>query len=672
MNQNNTHITSSFLSDNETSIDLLSNEAIAITIIGLLLDHPDRPVTIGVHGDWGAGKSSLLEMIETDLAKEKDVLCLKFNGWRFQGFEDAKIALLEGIVTGLLEKRPALTKATEKVKSVFKRIDWLKVARSAGGLAITAFTGIPTFSQVQTLVSTINTIFRNPAIQPSREKIDAFINEAQSLIKPESQSKNVPEEIDEFRKAFDELLREAKIKRLIVLIDDLDRCLPNTAIETLEAIRLFVFTSKTAFVIAADESMIEYAVRRHFPDLPETTRSQTYARNYLEKLIQVPFRIPALGVAETRIYVTLLLIGAVLGEEDPDFINLINAARELMKRPWIGGVIDTSLINTILNSKAEKVQPALFLSDQFGPILASGTNGNPRQIKRFLNTMMLRKRIADARGYGDEVVLPVLAKLMLAERFIPRLFEQIAFRAIPSQNGICDELKMLETEALSQSSVTLSKDQKETEDSSAKDIEKLPMQPDDEKEIKNTLFEQWIVDQKIVEWAKIQPSLAGIDLRPYFFVTKDRKDYFGIPTVLGYLASIADNLFGQKIVLQGKESDLKKLTPQEAAQVFDVVRSRMVSSGAFETEPDGVAGLNVLVKAHPTLQPIYLDFLEGLPTDKLGVWVVRGWGGVFTQPENIQRFNRLIQRWAIVENNSVLKSAAEGAVSIMQSSKRGK
>ncbi len=127
------------LTDNETKIDLLNNEAIAATIIKLLRDRPDQPVTVGVHGDWGAGKSSVLEMIEAGFEGEAKVLCLKFNGWRFQGFEDAKIALIEGIVTGLIEKRPALTAAAETVKDVFRRIDWLKVAKKAGGLAFTAF-----------------------------------------------------------------------------------------------------------------------------------------------------------------------------------------------------------------------------------------------------------------------------------------------------------------------------------------------------------------------------------------------------------------------------------------------------------------------------------------------------------------------------------------------------
>jgi len=88
------------LTDNETRVDLLNNEAIATTIIALLREQPTRPITIGVHGDWGAGKSSILEMIEAGLDGKDDTLCLKFNGWRFQGFEDAKIALIEGIVTG--------------------------------------------------------------------------------------------------------------------------------------------------------------------------------------------------------------------------------------------------------------------------------------------------------------------------------------------------------------------------------------------------------------------------------------------------------------------------------------------------------------------------------------------------------------------------------------------
>ena len=120
-----------FLSDHETSIDLINNSGIAETIVGLLRERPDRPVTIGVHGDWGAGKSSILEMISSDLNGQLGVVCIKFNGWRLQGFEDAKIVLIEAIIDGLLEARPTLTKVIDGVKDLTQRLDWLKAAKKA-------------------------------------------------------------------------------------------------------------------------------------------------------------------------------------------------------------------------------------------------------------------------------------------------------------------------------------------------------------------------------------------------------------------------------------------------------------------------------------------------------------------------------------------------------------
>src|SRR3984893_14534978 len=165
------------LTDNETKVDLLNNEAIAKTIIELLREKPERAVTIGIHGDWGAGKSSVLEMIEANLEADDRVLCLKFNGWRFQGFEDAKIALIEGIVTGLIEKRPLLTKATEAVKDIFRRLDWLKVAKKAGGLAFTAFTGIPTPDQIQAIVGTLEGFLADPAKLATKDNVTAAIDD---------------------------------------------------------------------------------------------------------------------------------------------------------------------------------------------------------------------------------------------------------------------------------------------------------------------------------------------------------------------------------------------------------------------------------------------------------------------------------------------------------------
>lgn len=643
------------LADNETRVDLLNNEAIASTIIELLKHRPDKPVTVGVHGDWGAGKSSVLEMIEAGFEREPKVLCLKFNGWRFQGFEDAKIALIEGIVTGLVEKRPFLTKAAEEVKSIFRRIDWLKVAKKGGGLAFTAATGIPSPDLIHGAIAAIQGLIADPTKLATKENAIGALGEVMGLLKPKdgTETTNVPEEINAFRKAFDDLLAKAGVDQLIVLIDDLDRCLPDTAVDTLEAVRLFVFTARTAFVVAADEAMIEYSVRKHFPDLPDTTGPQSYARNYLEKLIQVPFRIPSLGDTETRIYVTLLLVGAELGDDDPEFSALIAAARELLKRPWLGGTLDAQTVRKALGEKAGRASNAMVLSEQIGPILASGTQGNPRQIKRFLNALMLRQRTAEARGFGDEVKLPVLAKLMLAERFLPRLFEQIALAAIAG-DGKCAELSTLET-SLIEPEPAKSLQSAKSQDS------KAPTKLDVVKATENVLLAEWISSPAIKAWAAVPTKVGAEDLRPYLFVAKDRKDYFGATSVLGHLTVVVEQLFGAKMAVQALEGELKRLAPPEAAQVFEAVRARLMGAGEFATEPAGAAGMAVLAKAHPTLQGSLVDFLEALPMEKLGPWACSGWGGTLRDDRETQRFDKLLGAWS-KEGGPMLKSAAAGTL----------
>src|SRR6185436_19725884 len=132
-----------FISDNETAVDLLYYEAIAKTIVGLINESAEDPMSIGIHGDWGAGKSSILLMTEKAFSDCSDILCLRFNGWQFQGFEDAKAALLEKIVIELRDARPEVEKVKEKAKDLLKRIDYLKLGKKALPWAFTVATGIP-------------------------------------------------------------------------------------------------------------------------------------------------------------------------------------------------------------------------------------------------------------------------------------------------------------------------------------------------------------------------------------------------------------------------------------------------------------------------------------------------------------------------------------------------
>lgn len=72
-----------YFNDNETAVDLLQYEPIAKSVVALVKSAGTSPISIGLHGDWGAGKSSVLAMVQSHLSGEKKILCLRFNGWAF-------------------------------------------------------------------------------------------------------------------------------------------------------------------------------------------------------------------------------------------------------------------------------------------------------------------------------------------------------------------------------------------------------------------------------------------------------------------------------------------------------------------------------------------------------------------------------------------------------------
>ena len=93
--------------DNETSEDLLGFKVHADLLINVINDESVLPITIGVFGDWGSGKSSILQIVKEEFDKEddKDSLCIYFNGWTFEGYDDAKAALLNSILKELEDNK---------------------------------------------------------------------------------------------------------------------------------------------------------------------------------------------------------------------------------------------------------------------------------------------------------------------------------------------------------------------------------------------------------------------------------------------------------------------------------------------------------------------------------------------------------------------------------------
>src|SRR5687767_14938873 len=113
-------------SDNETPIDLLGFQHL-VTAVTSIVRRPDLlPATIGVFGDWGSGKSSLLKMVSEQLAKDENTLVLSFNGWLFEGFEDAKSALMGTILDEIATRKNLAPKAKQRVTRLLKRVNWFR------------------------------------------------------------------------------------------------------------------------------------------------------------------------------------------------------------------------------------------------------------------------------------------------------------------------------------------------------------------------------------------------------------------------------------------------------------------------------------------------------------------------------------------------------------------
>lgn len=629
--------------DQETAVDFLNYEAVAKTVVALLKENREHPLTIGIHGDWGAGKSSVLKMVESGMAGHGDVACVWFNGWTFQGFDDAKTVLIEVIVTELIRKRSAVGKVKKMGRRLLKRLDLMKLAKHAAGALFTLKTGLPSPLHINDAVTGLEHL-ADSVTSMTPQELEGKLKEATSLLKP-GEEESIPEDIHHFREEFAKLLEESKLKQLVVLIDDLDRCLPATAIDTLEAIRLFLFVPKTAFIIGADEGMIEYAVRQHFPNLPLASGPLPYARNYLEKLIQIPFRIPALGVQESRTYVTLLLVQAIVGEEHVGFKDLLAQARKDLNQPWLGSGIALDDVRAVDKTKGDELDAAFVLAQQIGPILAEGTKGNPRQIKRFLNSLAIRLTIAKERGFGKDVNAAVLGKLMLAERFQQDFYDQLASEAMLARGGRVPLLAELEL--------------------AARDSAKGDSKKRDAKAAKGTRAEadneNWLSRDWLVKWLKIEPALDDTDLRPYVFVARDKR-ILGTAAETTGLDTLIETLRGGDLAARTVEPQVKTLNPADAEHVFVALRDRVMSSPNFDAQPPGFSGLMLIAKHHPRFQSELLGLVGGIEPDKLGWWITTGWTEVLTAPGMPDRFRTLLTQWAAQDDNVMLKRAATQAL----------
>lgn len=486
--------------DDASKIDMLAYRPYADLITEIAISERMNPLTIGLFGNWGSGKSTLLNLIEEQTISytNRKIAVVKVNAWMFEGYEDAKTALMEAILQGMKENQKFFKKSKERIKSLMERVNWMAVGKTAlkQGVpwAISGMTGLPPLIMMP-----------NASEFDSSEEVQKQIDKAQKFSEKYMKAnpkENVVENIRGFREDFSTLIEKSSVDNLIILIDDLDRCNPDRIVETLEAIKLFLSVPRTTFIIAMDESIISYSIKRKYPQLND--EGINVSADYIEKIVQLPIKIAELAESDVKNYM-LLLIAEMFLEEDSlnQLIDKLKKKGVFIKGEIISG---TEILNIVQKEIAvngskykggtthEEFEQQIQIFNSIGSIVASSLKGNPRQTKRFLNTFYIRKRLAEIQQL--EFNLAILAKLMVLEYFDSDLFKEL-FQWQFEHSGKPLQLSILEKRILD-----------ESEDCAPLNFEEIT---------KNTV---WTSD-KIRRWFGTEPRLSDIDLSPYFYLARD-------------------------------------------------------------------------------------------------------------------------------------------------------
>lgn len=525
--------------DEPTDVDLLSFDAVASTVVDAILDPRLDPIALGLSGSWGSGKTSVLRLIGRQLrpAEGETATCLviETDPWRYDPQLGIKESLIGEILTAIEAALP-VDGVGEKSKTILrrlmKRVDWTKAMKLAATSAITV--SLPSLTSVLDLVKP----------------------------KSDTEGEEQPEPITDmvqFRAEFENLLRSeglASVKNVVVLVDDLDRCLPDTVVETLETIRLFLSVPKMSFVIAADEERVADAIATRYP-ASGSDGEESPARLYLHKIVQTSVPVPALSDFDTEAYLVLLQVRSLV-ESDTVYESIVSDVAEARR--------SAAALETVTSLQRTEFVEQRNNAARIRPIIHEKTRGNPRRIKRFLNDLSVRLSIAGKRGIAlDEATI---AKLMVLEQYFPDDFKTLTdwlsertlrtnLEALEALAGTPDSSEQPEPGGIKEVA-----DEEPTTDAVDDSLEHAPAKKSIEKSEAKPQF-----SDGLVRWARLSPALAKKDIAPYLVFAASFKSLFLESDALP--ESIRD-----------MATQLLSRSPSEARRVTDEMLQKLQTSDA--------------------------------------------------------------------------------------------
>ena len=256
----------------QPAVDVLNREGIVNQLFRLLeiLSNNRSSCTFALNGAWGTGKTFVLNMLEEDLVSYKDgnqFLVFHYNCWKYDYYQEPLIAIVSAMLDGVDEDNPLLsTETKQKVKASMKAVK--PIIKAMGLSFLKNKIGIDAEEVVKTceeLKSDYNQMLEE---EKEQYNYDEYLQFNESL-------KNA-------RKALEKLTED---KTLVVVVDELDRCLPTYAITVLERLHhLFDGVNNCEVLLSVDAEQLKYTVKNVFG---EPTKPEEYLKKFIDFTVEL-------------------------------------------------------------------------------------------------------------------------------------------------------------------------------------------------------------------------------------------------------------------------------------------------------------------------------------------------------------------------------------------------
>lgn len=288
--------------DNPSNEDLLGYDPYVTAISDIVASADlETPFTIGIYGPWGTGKSTFMHLVARCLYDTYNYDTVLFEPWQFDQKEEVWKALLYTVLQHLQNILDKQGSRAEEQRKVLEGL-FLGVSRLVLEKTINYFAG-------------------------EKVDVDKILGAAAKTDRQNTQFVNTFRA--SFVKAKNQILdldpRRNASNRLIVFVDDLDRCTPDNCLMVLEAIKLFFDLKECVFILGIDRDIIQKGVQRKYKE-SLAIRGQ----DYLEKIVQLPFTLPPVSTDTFRTYVDKSMAG--LGFNDTTLRLIENVSEQNPRR----------------------------------------------------------------------------------------------------------------------------------------------------------------------------------------------------------------------------------------------------------------------------------------------------------------------------------------------------